>query len=304
MLKEYLSRRDTPHWENVLPGVRTCRFALRTSDPQALRPIPVCGEPLQFEVLFCQSGHLHLAPRQGAPILLDAPGVLLLACADGLRDARCSGDLGGLLVTVDARSAKDSLRAVCAALGLRLDIARVRRTMAEAQGFLTLPDTPWALSFFETVQRLPDEAQARYGVFKAVELLYLLCTTQPAIAPAAPLPDGCAAPLMREIGAYLCAHLSEKHTIPLLCRRFSVSPTYLKEHFRRAFGAPIHSWLVEQRLERARALLTESELPVQQVAHAVGYEGMSQFNAAFKRQCGMTPGQYRKMSKTVSPRPF
>jgi len=45
-------------------------------------------------------------------------------------------------------------------------------------------------------------------------------------------------------------------------------------------------------------------MPIQQIAQAVGYEGMSQFNAAFKREYGMTPGQYRKMSETATPRPF
>ena len=39
-------------------------------------------------------------------------------------------------------------------------------------------------------------------------------------------------------------------------------------------------------------------------AQAVGYEGMSQFNAVFKREYGMTPGQYRKMSETATLRPF
>ena len=54
----------------------------------------------------------------------------------------------------------------------------------------------------------------------------------------------------------------------------------------------------------ARELLSTTRMPIQQVALAVGYEGMSQFNAVFKRYYGMTPGQLRKMSETATPRPF
>ena len=57
-------------------------------------------------------------------------------------------------------------------------------------------------------------------------------------------------------------------------------------------------------LDRAQELICTTRMPIQQIAQAVGYESMSQFNAAFKREYGMTPGQYRKMSETATPRPF
>ena len=64
------------------------------------------------------------------------------------------------------------------------------------------------------------------------------------------------------------------------------------------------AFLVQQRLRRAQELICTTRMPIQQIAQAVGYEGMSQFNAAFKREYGMTPGQYRKMSETATPRRF
>ena len=104
--------------------------------------------------------------------------------------------------------------------------------------------------------------------------------------------------------AYIQTHLSDKLTIAFLCKQFSLSPTFLKEGFRRTYGMPIHSFLVQQRLRRAQELICTTRMPIQQIAQAVGYEGMSQFNAAFKREYGMTPGQYRKMSETATLRPF
>ena len=67
---------------------------------------------------------------------------------------------------------------------------------------------------------------------------------------------------------------------------------------------PIHTYLIRQRLRRAQELICTTRMPIQQIAQSVGYEGMSQFNTAFKREYGMTPGQYRKMSETATLRLF
>ena len=56
-------------------------------------------------------------------------------------------------------------------------------------------------------------------------------------------------------------HLSDKLTIAFLCKQFSLSPTFLKEGFRRAYGMPIHSFLVQQRLRRAQELICTTRMP-------------------------------------------
>lgn len=94
------------------------------------------------------------------------------------------------------------------------------------------------------MRQLSEEAQERYCVFKSVELLYLLCT-EAEEADGAPSGTGCpVSHNLLEIKAYIQAHLSEKLTIDLLCKQFSVSPTFLKEGFRRAYGVPIHTYLI------------------------------------------------------------
>ena len=47
-------------------------------------------------------------------------------------------------------------------------------------------------------------------------------------------------------------------------------------------------------MERAAELLRDSSLSVLGVAQSVGYSSASQFTAAFRRQYGVTPAQYRK----------
>ena len=85
-----------------------------------------------------------------------------------------------------------------------------------------------------------------------------------------------------EVKTYIQTHLSDKLTIAFLCKQFSLSPTFLKEGFRRAYGMPIHSFLIQQRLQRAQELIRTTRMPIQQIAQAVGYEGMSQFKRSIQ----------------------
>ena len=236
--------------------------------------------------------------------MVEAPGIFLLSDSSALRSCQCSGNLGGVLIAVDAKAAKESLVTVCSTLGMRLDTRIVKEKMTARNGCMALCGTPWTQSFFETVRYLSEQEQERYCVFKSVELLYLLCTE---VSESDESFSGSGCPVshsLLEVKAYIQTHLSDKLTIAFLCKQFSLSPTFLKEGFRRAYGMPIHSFLVQQRLRRAQELICTTRMPIQQIAQAVGYEGMSQFNAAFKREYGMTPGQYRKMSETASFRPF
>lgn len=286
-----------------MPGVRICRFALTGRDCDAPDHIPVCGEPLHFEVFYCLQGRLMIQPVYGEVYVVEAPGVLLLSDCGGLRACRCSGNLGGILVAVDAKAAGESLRSVCTTLGLEVDVQGVRARMAAENGYMVLAGIPWTEAFFSQSRSLSETGFDRYSVLKTMELLYLLCAQAPR-AVLDPHADGYIRPEIWKVKAYIQAHLSEKLTIQHLCRQFSISPTLLKEGFRRAYGVPIHSWLMEQRMQRARELVYTTALPIGHIAQMVGYEGTSQFHTAFKRYYDMTPGQLRKMSETEIKRPF
>ena len=81
MLKEYLLRQGsgTGRWGHGMPGVEICRFSLPEPEQEPLRSVPVCGAPLQFEVLFCMTGRLTVRALQGASCMVEAPGIFLLS---------------------------------------------------------------------------------------------------------------------------------------------------------------------------------------------------------------------------------
>ena len=159
-----------------MPGVQICRFSLPEPEQEPLRSVPVCGTPLQFEVLFCLTGRLTVRALQGTSCTVEALGIFLLSDSSALRSCRYSGNLSGVLIAVDAKAAKESLVTVCSTLGMKLDTRIVKKKMTARNGCTALHGTPWTQAFFETVRRLSEQEQERYCVFKSVELLYLLCT--------------------------------------------------------------------------------------------------------------------------------
>ncbi|HIY06132.1 MAG TPA: AraC family transcriptional regulator [Candidatus Evtepia faecigallinarum] len=297
MLAEFLQKRegDAVGCHQIMDGVRVCRFTLAKTETVDL---PVCLAPHRFEAFFCQGGCLVLE-RDGGRLLRVADGeILLLSDAGALCRAEISGALRGVLVTVDAQQARESLSALCRLMDLSLDIPAVRARMAARAGCAVLAETPWSGGLFACLEQMPEEEQGRYGVFKALEVLYLLCSGNALLQQER---EGYGNYLMHtaaEIGAYMESHLAEKLTIPILCRRFGISQTALKVSFQRVYGTSLHRWLLGRRMRRAGELLRLPGAEISQVVRAVGYEGASQFYIAFKRYYGMTPGQYIKMSET------
>ena len=301
MLAEYLGRCAAVSWDTVMPGALACRFVLGQEAGAYPRPLQPVLAPLHFEALFCQRGSITLTRKDGATLSAGTREILLLSDAGGITAAQFDRPTAGVLVAVDARGAQQSLRNLCGLLGgLTLDTAQVRRRMAAAGGCTSLGAAAWSRAAFEYLDILPPDEQGRYCVLKSVELLYLLCMRQDEVqGKAFAEPDRSQAGTLAMIRAYMEEHIDQKLTIPALSRRFCLAPTSLKAGFRRQYGQPVHTWLRCRRLERAAELLRSSELGVIEVAQAVGYNSASQFGAAFQRQYGVTPGQYRKMSETA-----
>jgi AraC family transcriptional regulator, transcriptional activator of the genes for pyochelin and ferripyochelin receptors len=72
----------------------------------------------------------------------------------------------------------------------------------------------------------------------------------------------------------------------------------LKQGFRKVFGVTAFQYLHRYRMEQARLLLCEQQLPVSAVASAVGYSHFGQFATAFKRRFGITPSQCLRGKKS------
>ena len=86
----------------------------------------------------------------------------------------------------------------------------------------------------------------------------------------------------RQAHDYLLTHQGSRITLPELAAKFHLSQSSLKICFKALYGVPVASYLRGLRMDTAARLLQESDLPVAEIAHRVGYEDPSRFAAAFQ----------------------
>lgn len=307
MFRESVLSRNFTHilWESSISGVQVCQFDLSVAHKVNTPPLsanPVSGD---VEILFCQSGHLLVELAKNRLLAVEEQEILLISDPAQLRSFQTTGNLSGILVSVEIQTAREYFLPACSAVGLEVDVQRIQEKMKAQEGCMVLSDRPWTQVLFEHLERLSEEAKGRYVIFKVVELLYLLCMKSANLKEdIASSTGGYIARSITDARAYMENHLAEKLTISDLSDRFSISPTSLKSGFRRMYGTTLHHWLVEQRMKRARELLQSTDMTIQQIAQMVGYDGVSQFNVTFKRHYGVTPGQFAKMSETIKTCPF
>jgi AraC-like DNA-binding protein len=92
---------------------------------------------------------------------------------------------------------------------------------------------------------------------------------------------------------YAAALFDRPITLEDMARAASLSPNHLLRAFRSVFGQTPHQFVVERRLEQARALLGQTDMPVTEVCFAVGLRSPGSFSALFRRRTGMGPEKYR-----------
>ncbi|MEG6589137.1 response regulator transcription factor [Paenibacillus barengoltzii] len=86
----------------------------------------------------------------------------------------------------------------------------------------------------------------------------------------------------------------EPITIQSLSSQVYLSPNYLRSIFRDKTGMTIHDYLTRIRLEKAKEMLADPSLKVQDIAQKIGYESTSYFISLFVKNQGVTPNEYRK----------
>lgn len=92
---------------------------------------------------------------------------------------------------------------------------------------------------------------------------------------------------------------AEPLDIPSLAALAHVSPTHFIRTFKAAFGETPHRYLQRRRIERAMALLRDTDAPVTEVAASVGYGSLGTFSRTFRDIVGVSPSGYR--ARAVSP---
>lgn len=87
--------------------------------------------------------------------------------------------------------------------------------------------------------------------------------------------------------------------IQRLAQVSAISAAYFAREFKQAFGTPPHRYLLTRRIERARALLRDTELSVTEIALQTGWNSLGTFGRIFKDITGASPGELRAREQSI-----
>jgi transcriptional regulator GlxA family with amidase domain len=85
----------------------------------------------------------------------------------------------------------------------------------------------------------------------------------------------------------------EEWPVRRLARVSCVSEAHFARSFKEAFGVPPHRYLLTRRLERAKALLRDTDLSITEIAFQTGWNSLGTFGRTFRDVTGESPGELR-----------
>jgi AraC-like DNA-binding protein len=92
---------------------------------------------------------------------------------------------------------------------------------------------------------------------------------------------------------FIHEHSDGELSLTQVAKAVNISPNYLSEKFKQVTGVNFVQYIARTRSEKARGLLHDPNLRVSEIAFAVGFQSLSQFNRMFKRVFGQSPTEFR-----------
>ncbi|PWT94895.1 MAG: AraC family transcriptional regulator [Bacteroidetes bacterium] len=87
-----------------------------------------------------------------------------------------------------------------------------------------------------------------------------------------------------------------------ISRKMCVNYTFLSKSFSRAWGITIEQYIITQKIERVKQLISEDELSIADIASTMKYSSPAHLSTQFKRITGISPSDYRKNTRIDSQR--
>ena len=112
------------------------------------------------------------------------------------------------------------------------------------------------------------------------------------------LTGGLSAQRLRQVMAFVAENYSSDVRLAELANVAGMSSFHFAREFKRTTGTTPHQYLIKFRVERAKALLAESQMPLTEVGLKSGFSHQSHFTRLFRRLTGTTPQSYRLMLQT------
>jgi len=99
--------------------------------------------------------------------------------------------------------------------------------------------------------------------------------------------------VLRRIREYIDGNIDQRISVELLAGLANLSVCYFVRAFKQSTGITPHDYLIRQRVERTKQLLSDSDMPLSEIALVAGFADQSHFSRRFRQHVGMSPRDYR-----------
>jgi AraC family transcriptional regulator len=106
---------------------------------------------------------------------------------------------------------------------------------------------------------------------------------------------------LKQTLAYIEDHLSEDLSLSRIASVTGVSASHFKTLFRESAGVPVHQYVIQRRIERAKDLLMQGKLSIAEIALATGFSHQSHLARHMQRSVGLSPRAMKRLFADTPP---
>lgn len=100
--------------------------------------------------------------------------------------------------------------------------------------------------------------------------------------------------LFSNIRDYIELHISEQLRVRAIADYFGYNEKYLSTMFRQWAGVSLKQYILQAKMDHAKAELSDTNLSISQIGYNLGYNDPHNFTNTFRKLTGLTPGAYRE----------
>lgn len=243
----------------------------------------------------CHAGRCEVELMQGSYVYM-SPGVLSVNTSPPKNTYYYPGGIyGGIEICFNMRMLRDKMPDALTSYGFNYSTLERYAAKGNLLAALTGTGMQEEEALFNMIRGKKASLPALR--FAALSLIYHLTNGESTEI------DGCAPVskgqrrIVTEAEQMLTADLKTRYTMAEIASRFGISSSALKKYFAAVYGRTVSRYMREKRMEKAAALLVETDESVGVIASACGYEHQGKFGMAFKDFTGISPLEYRRLRR-------
>ncbi len=253
-----------------------------------------------FEIEYCIDGCMFIEEEKAGDTCF-GPNNLSISLSQDMKGTikRCAGQkYQGISITADKHALSSYFGS--AGIGIWHDTIEKLGDQLRSEYYLGLNTPPEIANIFLQIFncRLPVKSRTLFYESKVMEVFSLIVSDEMVKC------EGCEIIALspyelrkiKEIPQMLLEQPFELPNLLTLAEMLVINPKKLTKGFKRVYGDTIYNYHRKFSLQRASAMLLDTEKSINEISYEIGYSSPSNFCAAFKKQYGVTPLKYREAS--------